>query len=510
MRNLVQSIGAWRPGDWRRQLPLTPDLLAERRPNLYLVLVALFTAAGYALTLGFPVTALALLVGLPEAISATRTASDWASLLLHFGIMVGASAMTVFLWRLKMLLPSGRPLKASERVPLDELIESLQAGTRLSRPDAVRITERHELAAVCAPRNGFGLFNRRVLLLGLPTLQALTTKQAEAAIARVLCWPNTFKGWVLHVIDCQQQCWQQYHAAYRNQRTIPARIMAAMFNLYWPASQRMSAPALRWNELERDVLLVQQICVEDVLELLAVDVVVRRYLDEIFWPTMLETAKHDAQPPHAYALFPSMLREQLTQELIDRWLAEAVDEPQSEHAVMPAMSVRIANLASRRLEPVGLVDENAAETLLQDSLGSVTKQIDEIWRLSVRHRWHREYAKHAEGRARLAALRRRALTRRIQGRDAMTYAKLAKHYLDSDEAVEVYRQIAEMNADDAKILLGVGRLLLSNRVSDGARLVQHATRLDARMTPKAREILANFPSSAQPHRADQSATSNVA
>jgi hypothetical protein len=174
------------------------------------------------------------------------------------------------------------------------------------------------------------------------------------------------------------------------------------------------------------------------------------------------------------------------------------------------MSVRVANLASRRLEPVSFVSENAAETLLQESLDSVIKQIDQIWRLSVRHRWHREFAKHAEGRARLASLRRRALTRSIQGRDAMTYAKLAKLYLARAEAVAVYRQIAKMNPDDAKILLGVGRLLLSNRVGEGAALVKQATRLDARLAAKGREILAEFPVSTQHGSGAEPAASNVA
>ena len=492
MRNLIQDLGALRSVEWRQQWPATPESLADRRPGLYLFLVALFTLLGHALSLVFPLTALTLLVNLPEAISSTRTAADWVSLLVHLGVMVGAGAMTAFLWRFKMLLPSGRPLKAEEQVPLDELVDSLRAAMRLFRPDAVRITERYQLEAVCVPRNGFALFNRNVLLLGLPTLQALTTKQAEAAITRVLCWPNTLKGWVLHTIDCQQQCWQQYHAAYRTQRTVGARIMAALFNLYWPTCRRLSAPALCLNELERDALLVQHVCVDDVLELLAVDTVVRRYLAEQFWPAMLQTAKDDAQPPHAHALFANMLREQLTQDNIDRWLDEAMHESMAERAVQPTLSVRVANLACRHVEPVTLVDESAAETLLQEALDSVIKQIDEIWRLSVRHRWHREFAKHAEGRARLAALRRRAMTRSIQGRDAMTYAKLAKHYLEPAEAVSVYRQIAKMNPDDPKILLGVGRLLLSHRIGDGVALVQQATRLDARMATKAQEILDQF------------------
>jgi hypothetical protein len=510
MKNMLQQVKAWRLRDREARVALTPDELSRRWPNGYLLLVVLFTLFGYVLTLGFPLLALALLIGLPGALSPTQDAMDWAHVALLLGSIIGAGAMTAFLARLKMPLPSGRPLEGEERVPLDNLIESLPAESRLSRPHIVRITDRHQVASVCVPRNGFALFNRKALLLGLPTLQALTTKQAEAALRRVLCSPNTLKGWVLHAIHCQHQCWQQYHVAYRGQGAIAARIMAALFNAYWPAYQRLSAPALRWNELERDTLLNQQICVDNVLEWLAVDTVVSRYLDDVFWPAMFEGAKDDARPPHPHALFKDMLHEQLSRNVVNGWLDDALHAPQPEQAVMPAMQTRLANLGSQRLESVLLGDDNAAQALLQASLSSIVSQIDKVWRLGIRHHWLQAHETHAQRRARLVALRRRAQTQSIKGQDAMTYAKLAKHYLAPDEAVAVYQQIAAMNPDDAKILLGVGRLLLSYGSEAGASMVKRATQLDGRLSAKARKILARFPISSQSGAAVASTAGNAA
>jgi hypothetical protein len=268
--------------------------------------------------------------------------------------------------------------------------------------------------------------------------------------------------------------------------------MARLFKSYWSKYQRWSRPALRWNELERDTLLNQQVCVDHVLEVLAVDALVRRYLEQRFWPALYDSAKRDAEPPRPHSGFQKALRTQLTPQIINQWLAEAVNEPEPEYAVRPAMSERLFNLGSERLAPVCLEGENAANALLPGSLVSVISEIDKGWRARVRDRWQREHARHAKGRACLAALQRRSLTRRIKGHHAMTYAKLAKHYLTTDDAVAVYRRIAEMNPDDANVLIRVGRLLLSDEVDEGAALVNRATRLDPRLARKAQKILAHF------------------
>lgn len=510
MQHLIERLRAWQLPDWRRQLSETPESLAQRHPNLYLSGAVLLALVGHVLSLGFPLTVLALLIGLPDALGSALHAAEWPWLILHLAVMTGAALMTAFLWRQKIPLPAGRPLQGKERLPIEELIQDFQADAVLSCPSEVRVTEHHQLSSICVPRNGFPLFNRRVLLLGLPTLQALTTKQAAAAIRRALSRPNSLKGRILLAVARQHECTRQYHAAYRSQPKIAARIMETLFRLHLAACNGWSGPALRWNELEHDTLLNQQICLDSVLELLAVDTLVRRYLHEIFWPTLLETAKHDAEPPHPHASLKKMLHEQLTQKVINRWLAEAMHAAPSEDALNPTLAERLANLGSRRLEPISLGSENAAEALLRESLGSVIRQLDRIWRLGVRRHWRQEYGKHAKYRARLSTLRQRALTQDLHGRDALMLAKLAKHYLPAEEAVSVYQQLARMNPNDAKILVGLGRRLLAHGLEEGSRLLRRAVRLGASQDVGDDEPLAQVPKSSRAEPKIESTTSSAA
>lgn len=496
MENPIRNLKGWPRG---RRL-LAPDRLARRAPRLYLFMAALFMLPGHAITLGFPLVALALLIGLPDAVLSAQSLADWARVLLHLGVLVGTAAMSAFLWRQRMPLPPGHPLEGGERLPLDSVIESLQSESRLARPHAVRITDRHQLTTTCVPGNGFALFNRQVLLFGLPTLMALTSKLTESALRRILSAPNTFKGRVLRSIACHDDCWQQYRAIYRDQGTIPARIMALLFGAYAPAYRRLCTPALRWNELERDTVLNQQICVEDVLELVAADTMVGRYLDTMFWPAVHDTATHEPEPPRPHAMLGPMMREQLPPEAVNRLLAEAMHEPESDHAAVPTVGERLANLGCRQFGAMDLVGEPVAATLLPNTLGSVIGQFDDVWRRGVRREWRQVHAKHTKNRARLTALRRRAMSHRIRGQEAMTYAKLAKHYLAPDEAATVYRQIAKMNPEDPKLLLGVGRLLLSQGSEYGIRLVKHVARLDPRLTAKARKVLMHYPVSVREGR----------
>jgi len=491
IRSFFERMVARRPGDLPEQLSLTPESLAKCNPRLYLALMMLFTLLGQLLSLGFPLIALTLIAGLAGSFGPMPSAMGWLGLVAHIGMMVGAGLMTVFLWRQKIPLPLGRPLTAEERLPLDWLMR-LQVETPLSRPKEVRITEAHQLTLTSVPRNGFALFNRRVLLLGLPTLQALTKDQAKIAVAHALCRPNTLKGWLLRAIALQSECSHQHHAVYRIQSTIGARIMTALLTPFLSVYKSWSQPALRWNVLERDSLLNQSIGVDNLLECLAADALVRRYLEEMFWPAIAETTKRDAQPPHPHALFDRMLRKQLTQKVSSQWIAEAMHETPSEGDSDPTLSERLAKLGARRLEPPNLGGENAAEALLRESRGSVIEELDKIWRRRMLPHWQSEYSKHAEYRERLTVLRRRAVTEGIHGPDAIELARLAKHFLSPEEAISVYRQIAKMNPHDATILTGVGRQLSALGLDEGARLLRRAVRLRAPSIAEDRDGLASL------------------
>jgi hypothetical protein len=442
-------------------------------------LTALFTLLGQSLSLGFPLIALALLVDLAGSIGSAPSATGWLGLVAQIGVMVGAGLMTVFLWRQKIPLPLGRPLTAEERLPLDRLMR-LQVDTSVSHPNEVIVTESHQIALTSVPRNGFALFNRRVLLLGLPTLQTLTKDQAKIGVAHTLCRPNTLKDRLLRAAVLQSDCAHQYQAVYRIQHTIGARIMAALYSLFLSVFESWSQPARRWNVLERDSLMNRSVGLDNVLEFLAADALVRRYLDEMFWPAIAETTKHDAQPPHPQAMFDRMLRKQLTKEISNQWIAEAMHETHSGDDSKPTLSERLAELGARRLDPPNLGGENAAEALLREALGSIIEQLDKTWRQRMLHHWQSEYSKHAENRARLSALRRLAVTECIHGQDAIELARLAKHLLPSEEAIGIYRQIAKMNPHDATILSGVGRRLSALGLKEGARLLRQAIRLRAR------------------------------
>lgn len=507
MRNFFELMMARRLGDLPEQLSLTPESLAKYHPRFYLALMMLLTLLGQLLSVGFPLIALTLLADLAGSFGSTHSATGWLGLVAHIGVMVGAGLMTVFLWRQKIPLPLGRPLTAEERLPLDWLTR-LQVNIPLSRPKEVRITESHQLRLTSVPRNGFALFNRRVLLLGLPTLQALTKDQAKIAVAHTLCRPNTLKGSLLRAVALQSECTHQYQAAYRIQRTIGARIMTALFTPFLSVYKRWSQPALRWNILERDSLLKQSIGIDNLLEFLAADALVRRYLEEMFWPAIAETTKRDAQPPHPHAQLDRMLREQLTQKVSSQWIAEAMHETPSENDSDPTLSERVAKLGARRLEPPDLRGENAAKALLRESLGSVIEQLDKIWRRRMLPHWQSEHSKHTENRERLRALRRRAVTEGIHGQDAIELARLAKHFLSREEAISIYRQIAKANPHDATILSGVGRRLSALGLDEGARLLRRAIRLRARSAAEDQDSLASLSISDQRDAAMESAGSS--
>lgn len=481
--------------------PLTPGALAQRAPRTYLWLATSFMLLGHAITLGFPLAALILLVGLPNMALTAQGITDWAAVLLQLGLLAGTGAMSLFLYRQKIPLPPGHPLDADRRQPLDELIASIPSDARLGSPYAVRFTDRHQLTTACVPRNGYALFGRQVLLLGLPTVLALTPKLAQAGLRRILTPPDTTRGRLLRMIACHHDCWQSYRAFYRNQRTLPGRIMAAVARAYLAGCRRVCAPALRWHELERDTLLNQQICVEDVLELVAADAVVRLYLDTVFWPAVQDSAKHTAEPPRPLAMLQSSLPGQLTREAVNRLVAQAMHEIPDEHADAPAVVERLANLGCRTFGLVEPLGESIASTLLPpDALQPAIARFDDRWCRDMTGTWRRTHAKHAKNRKRLTALRRRAMGGRIQGDEAMAYAKLAKHYLEPEQATAVYRQIARMNSEDATLLLGLGRLLLANDDQYGIRLAKRAARLEPRLIAKVRKVLLHYPASVEEGR----------
>lgn len=493
MRKLLDRLRLRRSHREHQNRPRPVHGMARHWPALYLLIAALLMLIGHALTLGFPLATLILLAQLPAAINATSTASDWPALLLHLGLLTVTGLMSTFLWRQTIPQPQGRPLNDAERQTFDALIEAAREETRLWTPASIVITPGHQLQRMSVPRRGFALFSHRILSIGMLTLLALTPDQARAATGRSMTRPNTFRGWLLDAIATEHQCARQFRSSYRQQTGLPARIMSILFGAYLALSQRLIMPALAWHELEQDTLLVQQICIDDVLTLLAMDTLLERYLAERFWPAVHAFAKHDAKPPHPHARFTEMLHEQLSQPLADRWLAQAVQSPATTRDDRPSAAERLANLGCSQFKPIRLAKESAAASLLQSAEPAILAEIDKRWRQDIRQQWQQEHARHAKRRRRLAKLQRLAQTGRIEGREAMSYAKLAKQYLEPGEATAIYRQIATMNPKDAVVLLGLGQLILNSDVATGTALLKRAVKLDSRLARKARRILASHP-----------------
>lgn len=466
--------------------------LLEARPGLVQAAGIALAVAGHAVPLLFPVASVVLSVQLADALTEggfDALTEAWPRILL----LTFCATLTASLWRLRVSEPGGEPLTEQQAPALYEQVETLREAFQAPRIHDIHLTEAADLVVQRVPRNGYPFLVRQVLMIGLPAMQCLSPEQFKCLLAACLGELSAARADVAGWLAQLTRTWEQIQAAVAGRWEPAALLYRVMLAGYLPVlrllAQRMS-PAHR---LRRDHYALEVASDDLVVDMIAGEIVMRRFLDEHYWPTVYRTAEHSPTPDFkVFRNLESVFRKRIGDEQIQVWLREAYLGKWRSDAGDPGLRARLHEIGHGELRYRQPAGPGAAPVLFGASHQWIIDRCDARWAEEHRDEWRTRHEKSRRQFERLAALSVQLQREGLHGDEAMAYAALVKRYGTPEDALEAYRAILRHNPDDARIAFGVGKYLLACREAEGVGVLEHAMALDKRYVDPACRLISMF------------------
>lgn len=476
---------------WAR-LTALPGRILRERPQLVQGLGIGAALLGYVLPLLFPVLSVMLLIKIVSALQSDGVTA-LAGQAPNLGVLALCIALTVSLWRLRAQDPAGEPLTEQQAPELFDLVDELRDAFKVPPILDIHLADTPQLAVHRIPRTGYPFLFRHVLVAGLPVLQCLSLDQFKCLLASHLGELSAVRtdvaGWIAQMV----RSWEAYRPAVAGRWTPAALLYRGLLAGYAPLLRALTARLDRDHRLRRDHY-AQEIASDDlVVEMLAGEVIMQRFLQEHYWPTVYRTAEHSATPNFkVFRNLEAVFRRRTDHDTVALWLREAFVGKWRSDERDPGLKARLHEIGHSDIayrQPEG---GSAAQALLGASYQWVLDRCDARWAEEHREEWRQRHDKSQRQYARLDALREAMRKHGLKGEEAMTYAGLVKRYGTAEEAREAYEAILRLNPGDARIHFGAGKFLLAAGEARGVELLEQAMALDKRFVDPACRLISGF------------------
>lgn len=376
--------------------------------------------------------------------------------------------------------PQGIVITARDAPRLFELLRKLAKRVGAPRPDRVLLDGELNAAVVQQPRLGLLGWHRNDLILGLPLMMGLTTRQFAAVLAhefghlqgahgKLGAWVyRTRRSWVMLAQVRQSARWG----------SVADAALAFFFRLYFPRFNARAFVLSRQQEVEADKVAHALVGPEPAAEGLIAIELQARWLEEVFWPRVYWRAVANPTPQRArpYREMRELLAGSLRHPRAQVWLAAALKRLPDPGDTHPSLRDRV-ELADVKPAVPRMPAVSAADALLLDGVHRWLKQLDERWRVEIEPAWAERH-RYAKTQQQLVEELEAA---RAQGPldpdDHLLWARAAR-LLEGDAAEQaVLRRLIEEHPDDLAARHELGIALIDS--SDPAQRLEGAELLRA-------------------------------
>lgn len=390
------------------------------------------------------------------------------------------TVLRAFLTRLPP--PAGRELQREEAPRLFELIDRVRA--KLDGPPLHRVIVDRSFNAAIAQVPRFGLFggHRNHLVLGLPYLLAMSTREMAATLAHEYGHLAGAHG--------KMSAW-----VYRQRLTFGALMDKVQdsegnwFNSLLHGGLRRFAPYFnactfvlsREHEYEADAAASRAAGRGANARGLCRGELAGRWFAEDFWPQVYAQAGHRASPqiPPFAALRTAFVASQHEWSTEAR-LREALARGSDLHDTHPCLRDRLDAIGHPAALPPP-VEHSAAETLLGSFIGPLLREFDEAWWAEERTQWQAHYRQQSDYRRKVMELSARPLAE-LGLFDLQEYASALAGCGREADALPVLEHL--LGRDDSPLpraRLLYGRLLLAADDGRGLDELARAAAADERL-----------------------------
>jgi len=464
----------------------------QKRPALFLGGCIGVALLGYALPLLFPLASLVLVMKIGSALQETGL-SALSGQLVNLGLLTVSTTISVSLWRLRVGEPAGESVTEAQVPVLFALVDELRLAFQAPTINDIYLAEDSRMRVERIPRSGYPFFFWHVLVAGLPTLQCLNLDQFKCLLASCLGELSAVRtdaaGWIGQLA----RTWQQYQVAVEHKWQPAAVLYRVFLSWYAPLLSALAEQLDSGHRLRRDHYALEVANDDLVVEMLAGEVIMTRFLQDHYWPTVYRTAEHSATPNFkVFRSLEAVFRRRVTNELTQNWVREAFVGKWYSDERDPGLKARLREIGHADIHYQPPQSQSAAITLLGASYQWVIDRCDARWADEHREEWRQLHEKSQRQYERLEMLRGVLRRHGLKGEDAMAYAALVKRFGTQDEAHEAYRTILDLNPNDARINFGVGKYFLGCKDARGVKVLEHAMTLDKRYVNPACRLISGF------------------
>lgn len=385
--------------------------------------------------------------------------------------------------------PAGHELRRAQAAPLFEVIDHVRhtlGGPPLQR---VSVDGGFGLRIVQLPR--FGLFggHRNHLVMGLPYLFALSSREFAAALAHELSHLAGPGSTASARLRRQYVGFELLATLLRQPGDTPLRrLPRALLERIAPVFTACNFVQARQDEYRADTVAARITGSAANANHLIRSALLAHWLDEEFWPQLLAQADDHLKPqylPNASlrTLFAATYLEWSTPER----LRAALQRHSATDDTHPCLRERLHAIGhDPQLPPP--VDRHVADKLLGPLAGTLAKELDIAWWQTVRAGWLARYRERRAQLQRITELAGRPLDR-LSAAELEAFALALAACGRAAEARPALERLLNVNGDGqfARARLLYGTLLLDSGDAQGMRELARAATEDSQLLPQAAE-----------------------
>ncbi|MDH3713185.1 MAG: hypothetical protein OET44_04965 [Gammaproteobacteria bacterium] len=465
------------------------NAFSERLPGVYLSLTVLLALLGHAYLFAFPALAIVFL----SRAMFHATQWEWFTVAQHVLSSILCMILSFTATRIRPSAPDLQQLRDTQAPKLFQLIEHVRTSYRAPHIAQVLVDDGLDVKLVRVPRSGYPIFFTYSLILGLPALQLLSPLHFKGLLIRRLAQAAGYNHPLLRWLAMWRDVGPALLAACQDWRRAENIVIKLFFLWYAPLYDWWSTPAARLYELHSDKHMMDSINDRDVAELLAAQLIARRYLKERYFPGLLTMArKRPNPPPIAYSGLDRLFNRYWSSVDAKQWLKQAFVSTVRPGDTQPALAKRLVEIGHYNPRLPSPLRQAASRVLLKGSLKHVLAKQDGLWMRRILPQWRELHQAAKREEQRLRALYERSRKQKLDLSDARELASLVERCYGKAKAVPLYRRLLVNNPGDANISFAAGRFLLSVKDPQGVKALQRAMRLDPRFADPASSLIETF------------------
>ena len=463
---------------------------ADDNPQLHLGKVGLVTALGFLPLLILLIGALTGLISLLYSLFTVGRGPFVPVLLL--GVSAAGIVAVVRALLVPGLVPGGREVTYEDAPALFDAIDDVVERMSYTRKnetcaawiESVTLDGSFEAKLHQVPRWGvFGGFQNH-LQIGIPLLAALSIAELKALLAHEIGHLGGEHDRVVAWLYRQRVAWGLVQQKFAKPTNAIDRVLGKFFGWYAAYFQAYAFVLARNLEYKADRAAARATHPGAVANALTKIALMRRFLEEEFWPRFMSQVETAPEPPYPpYSMMPRAFGLALKQWSRQDWLDRSLRTLPVAGDTHPSLGERFEALNILPAPPTYAADRSSLSLFGQDG-PKMLKWCDDMWRKENGAFWRQRHKAISELRWKIAEYDRNAPAD-MSPEDLWQKALLVLEVGEHARAIEELQYLITRDPKMAKAQLLLGKLLLQFGDEQGLQYLQLAAEHDAQMVDDA-------------------------